>query len=89
MCKLCKKEISIGQIFIHQEILLSVLNLLKLCDYSLAFEFQGVYLTALVRNCFEANDIDGICIVFYKKPARWENASKLLVLYKVHFTPAV
>ena len=46
----------------------SVLNLLKLCNYFLAFEFQVVYLTALVRDCLDAyTDIDGISTVFYQK----------------------
>ena len=52
--------------FIDQEILSSVVNLLKLCDYSLDFGYQFVYLTAL---CYDANiDINGICLtVFIRK----------------------
>ena len=47
---------------------------------SLAFEYQVVYLAALVRNYIDANiGIDGICTVFYRK-AQGENASKLWVL---------
>ena len=75
------KEISVDQTFIDQEIFCSVLNLLKLCDYSLAFEYQVVYMTVLVRNqCYDANiDVYGIFIVFYQK-AQGENASRLSVL---------
>ena len=42
----------------------------------------------LVRNGLDANiDMDRICTVFYQK-GQGENASKLSVLYKIHFTPA-
>ena len=67
-----------------QEILSSVLNLLKL-----TFQYQVVYLTVLVRNCLDANiDIGGIFSVPFYQKAQGENASKLSVLCEIRFTPA-